>query len=126
MPSYAIIHVFQFLSCPQALDPKQPKPKQESTRHADALDAVTSHLGLGQYSAWTEDTKVQWLTNELHSKRPLIPKDLACSADVREVLDTFDMIAELGTSPFGAYVISMTRSASDVLAVRLLQKEGEF
>lgn len=34
------------------------------------------------------------------------------------------MIAEVGSEPFGAYVISMTRSASDVLAVRLLQKEA--
>eukprot|EP00283_Hemiselmis_rufescens_P000477 CAMPEP_0173470208 /NCGR_PEP_ID=MMETSP1357-20121228/77759_1 /TAXON_ID=77926 /ORGANISM="Hemiselmis rufescens, Strain PCC563" /LENGTH=970 /DNA_ID=CAMNT_0014438475 /DNA_START=30 /DNA_END=2942 /DNA_ORIENTATION=+ len=98
--------------------------RQESTRHADAMDAVTSHLGLGEYSTWKEETKVQYLTNELHSQRPLIPKDLKCSDAVREVLDTFDMIAEVGTSPFGAYVISMTRSASDVLAVRLLQKEA--
>lgn len=98
--------------------------RQESTRHSDALDAVTSELGLGQYSTWTEETKVQWLTNELHSKRPLIPKDLKCSENVREVLDTFAMIAEVGTTSFGAYVISMTTSASDVLAVRLLQKEA--
>jgi hypothetical protein len=31
---------------------------------------------------------------------------------------------QVGTSAFGAYVISMTTSASDVLAVRLLQKEA--
>mmetsp|Transcript_23647 Transcript_23647/g.76981 ORF Transcript_23647/g.76981 Transcript_23647/m.76981 type:complete len:978 (-) Transcript_23647:76-3009(-) len=98
--------------------------RQESTRHADALDEVTSYLGLGSYRTWSEETKIQWLTNELHSKRPLIPPDLPCSAPVKEVIDTFKMIAEIGSEPFGAYVISMTTSASDVLAVRLLQKEA--
>ena len=27
-----------------------------------------SYLGLGSYRTWSEQTKVQWLTNELHSK----------------------------------------------------------
>lgn len=98
--------------------------RQESTRHTDAIDAVTSHLGLGSYRTWNEQTKVQWLTNELHSKRPLIPKKFPCNQEVQEVLDVFKMIAEIGSEPFGAYVISMATSASDVLAVRLLQKEA--
>ena len=34
------------------------------------------------------------------------------------------MIAAVGSEPFGAYVISMATDASDVLAVRLLQKEA--
>ena len=98
--------------------------RQESTRHMDAIDAITSFLGLGSYRTWNEQTKVQWLTNELHSKRPLVPKKFPCSPEVQEVLDVFKMIAEIGSEPFGAYVISMTTSASDVLAVRLLQKEA--
>ena len=77
----------------------------------------------------TKKTKiqVQWLTNELHSKRPLIGRefvDEVATPAAREVLDVFKMIARTGSEPFGAYVISMTTSASDVLAVRLLQKEA--
>jgi phosphoenolpyruvate carboxylase len=41
---------------------------------------------------------------------------------VRDVLDTFRMIAAAPASSLGAYVITMTRGASDVLAVELLQK----
>lgn len=70
---------------------------------------------------------MQWLTNELHSKRPLIPrsfKEEVASANAKEVLDVFDMISAVGSEPFGAYVISMATDASDVLAVRLLQKEA--
>lgn len=43
---------------------------------------------------------------------------------VREVLDTFRVAARLGTGSLAAYVISMSRAASDVLAVELLQKEA--
>jgi phosphoenolpyruvate carboxylase len=41
---------------------------------------------------------------------------------VRDVLDTFDMIARLPPGSAGAYVITMTSRASDVLAVELLQR----
>ena len=70
---------------------------------------------------------MQWLTNELHSKRPLLPRTFieeVASPAAQEVLGVFQMIAEVGSEPFGAYVISMTTDASDVLAVRLLQKEA--
>lgn len=97
--------------------------RQESTRHEEAIDEITSELGLGSYKTWSEQTKVQWLTNELHSKRPLLAKGTKWSPNVQEVLDVFDLIAEVGSEPFGAYVISMATAASDVLAVRLLQKE---
>jgi len=97
--------------------------RQESTRHLEAIDEITSELGLGSYKTWSETTKVQWLTNELHSKRPLLAKGTVWSPKVQEVLDVFSLIAEVGSEPFGAYVISMATDASDVLAVRLLQAE---
>jgi len=43
--------------------------------------------------------------------------------EVKEVLDTFCMIAELPPDCFSAYVISMATSPSDVLIVELLQRE---
>jgi phosphoenolpyruvate carboxylase len=46
------------------------------------------------------------------------------SDEVREVLDTFRIAARLGRSSLGAYVISMAKRASDVLAVEMLQKEA--
>ena len=102
--------------------------RQESTRHEEAVEAITQNLGLGNYTEWSEDKKIEWLTSELKSKRPLIGNrkvfDATVSENVREVLDTFDVIASCGHEPFGAYIISMTRSASHVLEVHLLQKEA--
>ncbi|KAF8724682.1 hypothetical protein HU200_020955 [Digitaria exilis] len=71
--------------------------RQESGRHTETLDAVTSYLDLGVYNS-------------------------RLLADVKEVLDTFKVAAELGSDSLGAYVISMASNASDVLAVELLQK----
>ena len=48
---------------------------------------------------------------------------LQMSTEVADVVNTFKMLAELPTDSLGAYVISMARSASDVLAVVLLQRE---
>ena len=41
-----------------------------------------------------------------------------------QVISTFQTAAELGPQSLGAYVISMAHTASDVLAVELLQKEA--
>lgn len=46
---------------------------QESGRHTEALDAITSYLDLGVYSEWDEEKKLDFLTNELKGKRPLVP-----------------------------------------------------
>ena len=58
--------------------------------------------------------------------RPLISPNIVTSKEVKEVLDTFRVVAELGTGSLGAYVISMTSAASDVLAVELLQREARL
>lgn len=48
------------------------------------------------------------------------------SPEVREVLDTLKVAARLGRGSLGAYVISMTKGASDVMAVELLQREAKM
>ncbi|KAJ6793695.1 phosphoenolpyruvate carboxylase 2 [Iris pallida] len=97
--------------------------RQESDRHSDVLDAITQHLGIGSYLDWSEEQRQEWLLSELSGKRPLFGSDLPKTSEVAEVLDTFHVLAELPADNFGAYVISMATSASDVLAVELLQRE---
>ncbi len=59
--------------------------------------------------------------SELTSKRPLMPPAMQTEGEVADVLSTFRMLAELPPDSLGAYVISMAHTASDVLAVILLQ-----
>jgi phosphoenolpyruvate carboxylase len=100
--------------------------RQESTRHTEALDAITKHLGVGSYAEWDEATKLSWLQAELSSKRPLIrsvewENNDNFSETVKDTLDTFKMISEQHDDSLNAYVISQATTASDVLAVLLLQ-----
>ena len=64
---------------------------------------------------------MKFLLGELTGKRPLMPPTLQTSAEQADVLNTFRTITQLPGDSLGAYVISMARSASDVLAVVLLQ-----
>ncbi|KAJ8424138.1 hypothetical protein Cgig2_008800 [Carnegiea gigantea] len=97
--------------------------RQESERHTDVMDAITRYLEIGSYREWPEEKKQEWLLSELQGKRPLFGANLPKSAEVAEVLDTFHVISELPTEGFGAYIISMATTPSDVLAVELLQRE---
>ncbi len=97
--------------------------RQESARHTAALNEITQWLGLGAYADWSEDERQRFLLRELESRRPLLPARWRGSDDTNEVLDTCRVVAEQPPAALGAYVISMARQASDVLAVRLLLQE---
>ncbi|MBZ9556601.1 MULTISPECIES: phosphoenolpyruvate carboxylase [Modicisalibacter] len=97
--------------------------RQESSRHTQMLDELTSYLGLGRYQDWDEEQRQSFLLGELVSPRPLIPRRWDCSTEAREVIDTFRVIAQEHREALGTYIISMAGHPSDVLAVALLMKE---
>jgi phosphoenolpyruvate carboxylase len=95
--------------------------RQESDRHTEALAAITRARGLGSYAEWDEARRVAFLAGEMTDGRPL-PRALADGGDdVADVLETFRVIASIPHESLGAYVITMTRQASDILAVKVLQ-----
>ena len=98
--------------------------RQESTRHTQLLDEITESLELGSYAAWDEKKRIDFLIKEHKNLRPLIAPNLSLSVESQEVWDTFKVIAELSHDVLGAYVISQTNEASDILAVSLLQKQA--
>ncbi|KAG5079919.1 hypothetical protein JHK86_003984 [Glycine max] len=50
--------------------------RQESSRHAETIDAITRYLDMGTYSEWDEEKKLDFLTRELKGKRPLVPPSI--------------------------------------------------
>lgn len=72
-------------------------------------------------SEWDEEKRQEWLLKELTSKRPLMPQGLDFTPEVADVINTFRTLANLPPDSLAAYVISMAHTASDVLAVVLLQ-----
>ena len=101
--------------------------REESTKHTEALDAITRWLGIGSYKEWDEEARLNWLSSELANKRPLFRtrdvENLGFNTDVVKTLRTFATASTLHPSSLGAYVISQAQTASDVLAVMLLQKQ---
>jgi phosphoenolpyruvate carboxylase len=98
--------------------------RQDSARHTEVLSELTTYLGLGDYAGWDEPARQAFLLRELASRRPLVPRDWQPSPDVQEVLDTCAVVAEQPLDALGAYVISMARQPSDVLAVHLLLQDA--
>ncbi|UEG18290.1 phosphoenolpyruvate carboxylase [Pantoea ananatis] len=98
--------------------------RQESTRHTEAIAEITRYLGLGDYESWSEADKQAFLIRELNSKRPLLPRSWEPSDETREVLETCKVVTEAPQGSIAAYVISMAKTPSDVLAVHLLLKEA--
>lgn len=98
--------------------------RQEAPRHTQALAEATQYLGLGDYAAWDEERRVDFLLHELTNPRPLLPERWPCSDETREVLDTCKVVARERPDALGAYVISMAAQPSDVLAVALLLKSS--
>ena len=95
--------------------------RQESARHLEALSALTRSQGLGLFSDWDEHARIRFLVDALTGDVPPFP-DTADSENVRDVFDTMRMIARIPRASLGAYVITMTSRASDVLAVEYLQR----
>ena len=98
--------------------------RQESKRHLKLMRSICKHLGLGDFEKWSEDEKISFLSKEFKSKRPLISKDISFDKEDKETWATFKMISKLPRECLGAYIISMSSKASDILTVVVLQKEA--
>ena len=98
--------------------------RQEAARHTDVLDAFTRAWGYGAYGEWDEAQRQTFLGRALQTDPAPIPPQLLDDPFHREILETFSVIAELGLDALGAYVISMAKTPSDILAVAFLQHQA--
>jgi phosphoenolpyruvate carboxylase len=95
--------------------------RQHARRHAAALDAIVTRLSGDSYLAWTEPERQRFLLRAI-ADRIAVPADAGADAEVRDVLDTFKVLADIPADSLGAYVVSMAEAPSDVLAVEYLQQ----
>ena len=103
--------------------------RQESTRHSEALDELSRYLQLPiPYGEMGESERVEWLLEELQTRRPLLPPAARWSATTTETFAVFRMLQrlqqEFGSRICRTYVISMSHTVSDLLEVLLLAKEA--
>jgi len=97
--------------------------RQEATKHTELMAVITKSLGLGDYAAWSEPQRQQFLVAELELRRELVTAAVYQDASVKDTAQTLKLLAELPRESLGSYVISMSSAPSDVLAVVLLQRE---
>jgi phosphoenolpyruvate carboxylase len=96
--------------------------RQDSARHTEAVDWVFAERGV-DLARQAEAGRIRLLVEALEhgvDTQPL-PLDRA-PATVRDVIETVQTAAATHHESLGAYVITMTRRASDILAVEYLQR----
>ena len=100
--------------------------RQESSRHTQLIAELVKKKFNGNYYKFSEDEKINFLKSKLLSKNNCINNFKFSNKENNEVWSTFKILADEPSECLGAYVISMTTSASDILAVSFLQKEAKI
>ena len=100
--------------------------RQESSRHSQLITEFVKKKYKKNYIKLSEEEKIKFLKSQLLSKKNQINKFKFRNKENKEVWSTFKILANEPTECLGAYVISMTTSASDILSVSFLQKEANI
>jgi phosphoenolpyruvate carboxylase len=103
--------------------------RNHSGEHETALTEILAKVGLSEnYLALTEENKISILLEVLNDPRSLLLPHEDYTSGTQEILDVFKLIkqahAVFGQQSIQVYIVSMTRSASDLLEVLVLAKEA--
>ena len=97
--------------------------RQESSRHSQLISEYVKKKYKKNYFKFSENEKIEFLKKQILSKKNQLNKFQFSNRENKEVWSTFKILANEPSECLGAYVISMTNSASDLLSVIFLQKE---
>ncbi len=100
--------------------------RQESSRHSQLISEFVKNRFKKNYLKMSEKEKIEFLKSQLLSKKNQISKFKFKNKENNEVWSTFKILSNEPSECLGAYVISMTTSASDILSVSFLQKEANI
>ena len=100
--------------------------RQESSRHSQLIGEFVKKKYNKDYVKLNEKEKIDFLKSKLNSKKNIINKFQFKNKENKEVWSTFNLLSNEPSECLGAYVISMTSSASDILSVSFLQKEAKI
>ncbi len=100
--------------------------RQESSRHSQLISEYVKKKYKKNYLKFSENEKIEFLKKQILSKKKQLNKFQFSNKENKEVWSTFKILANEPSECLGAYVISMTNSASDLLSVIFLQKEANI
>jgi len=100
--------------------------RQESSRHSQLISEFVKKKYKKNYLKMSEKEKIQFLKSQILSKKNHINNFKFTNKENKEVWSTFKVLSNEPAECLGAYVISMTTSASDILSISFLQKEANI
>jgi phosphoenolpyruvate carboxylase len=103
--------------------------RNHSGEHEAAIAEILRKVGITHdYPALSEEEKQELLVKLLENPRPLLLLHEDYSKETQEMIEVFQMIKrahkEFGKRSISVYLVSMTRSASDLLEILILAKEA--
>ncbi len=104
--------------------------RQNSARHDLAAAQLLTAAGVdaAEYPTWPPAKRLEFLRRELQSPQPLTRGGVELGAAARETLECYRLLAshgeEYGYDGLGSLIVSMTRSAADLLVVFLFAREA--
>ena len=100
--------------------------RQESSRHIQLIAELVNKKYKKNYFKFNEEEKINFLKLAIKSKKNIINNFNFRNKENKEVWSTFKILSQEPSECLGAYVISMTTSASDILSISFLQKEAKI
>jgi phosphoenolpyruvate carboxylase len=103
--------------------------RQNSSFHDKAIEQLleASRAEETDFGSWSEAKRLAFINKELESARPFTALKAKLGPEAQAVVECYRVIAKhtrkFGTNCIGSFIVSMTRSASDLLAVYLLARE---
>ena len=103
--------------------------RQNSAFHDKAIEQllIASRAEETNFGSWSEEKRLEFLNKELESARPFTALKAQLGPEATAVVECYRVIAKhtqkFGTNCIGSFIVSMTRSVSDLLAVYLLARE---
>ncbi len=104
--------------------------RQNSDFHDKAVTQLleASQIEPTNFAEWPEDDRVTFLNKELESNRPFLPGNVNLTEEAGKVISVHKVIerhvTKYGVAGIGSFIVSMTRSLSDLLVVYMLQREA--
>ena len=99
--------------------------RQESSRHTKLIAEIIKRKFKRDYYSWSEQEKIRFLSKKIREKNFINNLKFKDKENL-EVWSTFKALSSQPKECLGAYIISMTSSASDILSVMFLQKEANI
>ncbi len=100
--------------------------RQEADRHGKLLNEIFRKKKNIKFSSLSEVEKIKLLNKTIKQKKLFVDKLKINNKENKEVWNTFKEISKTPDECLGAYVISMTSTASDILSVYFLQMQAKI